>query len=1419
MLNHAKGIRFLVLCFTMILACGAVAVSAAEPVVYADGVGGSAEHYATLSEAVNALPQTGGVVVVSGKVTVGNAEKLSSKLITVTSKYGSVDATQGSLVLDGTLTLGADTVFENVTIVGSGKILAAGNRLTVKASVKTESKNGTYPSIFGGSDAALSANSNLSLAGGTWKLICGGNAAGDFTGNSNVTVTGGTITDALIGGNGPDGGNYTGNVELSMLGGKLNYNANGAGLVGGSVGKSGGATVLFDGNINVTVAGTAEVVNTILGSSRYTTAKTNGDIHITIGGNAKIGRHLYGAGYGNVTTRANGIIVDIGESATFVAPAGSSSFICTGANSSSVVGNLTMNIRDGVSIPGNIYGGGYAGNVTGDSVVNLYNGEIKVYLSAGSRGGTVTGNTTVNAYGGKVGYYSSTTVYHITGHGGDNGKVTGTATVVLDGTDVAGNILTKNGTPNFILKSGNVTAVTSPAKIDLSAGGTLTLGSTVNVTEILGGGKIILPATASIVVDKLTGTLSLVVLGTVNDGQTVLTVKDKTSTGVVKGTLTGASLEKKDDAVGTVYYAAVEGGNAMTHVTIKYYDPEGKSQPKMRLYSGINKDENKTLLYTGTDGVPYEADLAPGYYFIRVYYNESSDYWGKNIYIDGTEKTKTYDFPFSQTKSNSYIENVMMHTTDQVLENFYQTDTLDGYVAQDTPTFTLHKDDRAFMSAAELSAYVHDLEKKCSYLYLFEAALENESNTMPILIFTKDKIPEGASLEEIGAIVRMGGTREILMISGGLHGNEPAGVEGVLGLACDLAGEYGKTVLDRFGAIVLIPASSPENLMRFQRNYRDGANPNRDFTSALHSNTQMIDYVYTQFMPTVYIDCHEDTSGTNAVNPADYSHANIDDVCFDIAGVPNAPLVDSNGIAAGTSKLLQNKAYTVLLPQMLDRTAACGLRTGNYEWAYYCCGMSQNYASIRGSYGILIEVMRIWSGKSHYARAVFAMRHALETTIEIIMEQNGQLARDVAAARSAAAVKVFDPANIFVTAMSKGASGLSLKRIHPSVYLDGTYKNEKEMVTREKYDTVTASRPMPTGYVLSADAAHFDDVLKKLDQHGIKYSMLEKGTTLTLRRYTIAASATYGDAEEVTLNAGGVAVSTDTSDAYLVAYLFEPDSYTSNDVKASLYQMGLIAATDALYRSESNDFRFIDHSHSLNHVDAIPGDCITESEVEHYHCDSCGKDFSDAAGTTELIDLKGVKDPENHVGGNLNYNETDHWVDCACGTELNTEAHTFADGVCTVCGYVIAPALGHTHSMTKVDAKPMTCTGDGNIEYYKCDGCGKLFMDAAGNVETTADEVVDKATGHDYEWIVDKEATATEKGSKHEECKVCHDKKDPVEIPETGTAMDPTKPENPDSPQTGDNSLMFLWIALLFLPGVGVAGSAIYSRKKKYSAK
>lgn len=92
-------------------------------------------------------------------------------------------------------------------------------------------------------------------------------------------------------------------------------------------------------------------------------------------------------------------------------------------------------------------------------------------------------------------------------------------------------------------------------------------------------------------------------------------------------------------------------------------------------------------------------------------------------------------------------------------------------------------------------------------------------------------------------------------------------------------------------------------------------------------------------------------------------------------------------------------------------------------------------------------------------------------------------------------------------------------------------------------------------------------------------------------------------------------------------------------------------------------------------------------------------------------------------------------------------------------------------------------------------------------------------TAHSFKWLVDKEATATEKGAKHEECTVCGYKKAAVEIPATGSgngSADRTaKPSNTSSPQTGDNSNMFLWIALLFVSGGVLTALGITGKKKR----
>lgn len=92
---------------------------------------------------------------------------------------------------------------------------------------------------------------------------------------------------------------------------------------------------------------------------------------------------------------------------------------------------------------------------------------------------------------------------------------------------------------------------------------------------------------------------------------------------------------------------------------------------------------------------------------------------------------------------------------------------------------------------------------------------------------------------------------------------------------------------------------------------------------------------------------------------------------------------------------------------------------------------------------------------------------------------------------------------------------------------------------------------------------------------------------------------------------------------------------------------------------------------------------------------------------------------------------------------------------------------------------------------------------------------------HTFKWVIDKEATATTRGSKHEECTVCGYKKAAVEIPATGSAEKPSdqpdKSGNTTSPKTGDSSDLVLWSALLFISGGAVIGTTVVSRKKKHN--
>ena len=176
----------------------------------------------------------------------------------------------------------------------------------------------------------------------------------------------------------------------------------------------------------------------------------------------------------------------------------------------------------------------------------------------------------------------------------------------------------------------------------------------------------------------------------------------------------------------------------------------------------------------------------------------------------------------------------------------------------------------------------------------------------------------------------------------------------------------------------------------------------------------------------------------------------------------------------------------------------------------------------------------------------------------------------------------------------------------------------------------------------------------------------------------------------------------------------------------------------------------------------------------------------------------------------------------AVGDKITVTADTTVTAV-----WETIPA-GHTCDIKPVAKVEPSCTEGGKEAYYKCEGCGKFYEDALGTKEIT-----DLASwgnlaklGHtESDWKSDKdnhwkECTVAGCGVIIENSKAAHadanndGKCDTCEY-NVGIPTTPGGDKPNDNPQTGDNSMMWLWIALLFVSGFGVVTTTVYTKKRK----
>ena len=164
-------------------------------------------------------------------------------------------------------------------------------------------------------------------------------------------------------------------------------------------------------------------------------------------------------------------------------------------------------------------------------------------------------------------------------------------------------------------------------------------------------------------------------------------------------------------------------------------------------------------------------------------------------------------------------------------------------------------------------------------------------------------------------------------------------------------------------------------------------------------------------------------------------------------------------------------------------------------------------------------------------------------------------------------------------------------------------------------------------------------------------------------------------------------------------------------------------------------------------------------------CDVCGKAYGEFDGT-------------NHEGGvqewttRTAFNHEQKW-NCCGAVIVASEAHEWKDGVCRECGYV--------------------CLHNDADKDHICDYCKK-----------TISEHVDKDKNHICDYC-EKTISAHEDAPNEE-----------IKKADTVTAK---LPDDSKSPQTGDNSNLILWIALLIISGGVMKGVTAFGKSKKHSAK
>ena len=196
------------------------------------------------------------------------------------------------------------------------------------------------------------------------------------------------------------------------------------------------------------------------------------------------------------------------------------------------------------------------------------------------------------------------------------------------------------------------------------------------------------------------------------------------------------------------------------------------------------------------------------------------------------------------------------------------------------------------------------------------------------------------------------------------------------------------------------------------------------------------------------------------------------------------------------------------------------------------------------------------------------------------------------------------------------------------------------------------------------------------------------------------------------------------------------------------------------------------HTHTYNQETVkpealkTPADC-THNAVYFKSC-SCG-----AISTTDTFKAMGTA-LGHAYGSDWKYDSTNHWHECSrCHDKPDIAAHSAGGWIVDTPATATTAGTKHKectvcHRVLETQPIPSTGTATGGSHTHSY-GTDWKYDDTNHWHECNCGDKKDKAA-HSFKWVVDKEATETAEGAKHEECKTCGYKRPAVEIPATGSS-------------------------------------------------